>query len=258
MSRNQALEITNPTVFRSFVNEGEEVIPENRIIKMTGTSYLGGDLATSAADRLWGISTEPVSPGISSSIQVAQVAVVETGGAFARGDKLTSDAQGRAVEAGEEDSVIGIAAQPSTGAGEFVGVELAYKLSSVGNVQMLEVTVGHADLTAAATSQTVNIGDALPEDARILSVESDITELFAGGTISDGTVSLGVSGSLTAIINARGNFTGDPTGPAVANGARPHGSYSEAQLQAQFQATGGNVAAYTAGSITFRILYTVQ
>lgn len=86
------------------------VIAPYRIVKGTATD---GVVIQSAAagDKHVGVSDEIGAPSGEDvlNIEVVGIAPVEYGGAVAFGDKLTSDAQGRAVVAGAASNVIGIA-----------------------------------------------------------------------------------------------------------------------------------------------------
>ncbi len=258
MSKNEVPAVSQPNYHRTLGNVGSADIEVGRIVARSG-AYPGCELATSPAQSLVGVSVEKMTvDGPVRSVQVDGVAPVLAGAAFLRGAHLTADSQGRAVEATDGDEVIGTAETASTGANEWVSVELGKANLGAGGPVMLEVTVGHAALDAAATTQTVNIGAALPTGARILQVESELTEAFAGPSVSAATASLGVASALTSLINARNVFTGQPLVNALGAGTRPGGTYSAAQLQAQFTTTGANVAALNAGSITFRVHYVVR
>lgn len=255
MTTNLAQEITQPNYFRPARNVGSAVIPVHRFCSMEAGEN-GVDLAGSPGDTLAGVSVEPIAVGMTRSVQVDGRAILETGGSFARGAALTTDATGRAVAAVGTQTVFGEATQPSTGAGEFVGVEIGKRATSAGNVLVQEVTITHADLTAAAATESVNLGAALPTNARVLGVESHLTTAFTGGTVSAIVCEAGHAGDTDSLITARNIFTGAAQ-TLPGNGVRPLGTYSGTQLTALFTATGGQVVALTAGSITFRIFYAV-
>lgn len=260
MTTNASSTISQPNYHRDAKNVGASDIPKNRILKVSGSASDGVDLATSAGDVFFGVSTEALTVGgPTRSAQVAGRYPVATGGAFSRGADLTSDDEGRVIEASAGDSIIGRAVEASTGAGLTVSVELREGLAGSGNIVMLEVTITHAELTAAATSEAIDIGAALPTGAFVHSMETDVTTLFSGGTVSAIVLDVGIEGGdVDAMVDGRDVFTGAATGPAIGNGVRPHGSFGGAQLSALFVATGDDVADLTAGSVTIRVAYSVH
>lgn len=124
MSENLAPPIANPNYHRAYENVGGAEIPENRIVKSSG-AYPGCDLATDkAADTLLGVTVEAMGVGTMKSIQKDGRLRVEAGAAIARDDKITTDAQGRAITVAlADDVVLGRAENAVSGAGEFVMVE---------------------------------------------------------------------------------------------------------------------------------------
>lgn len=257
MTANLAPAVTNPNYFRPAENTAGTAIPKYRIVAISG-AWPGCALATSAGATFAGVTVEEHGPagtgGARRSVQTGGRSQIETGGAFARGVKLTSDSVGRAIQASPGDSVIGRAENASSGAGLFVMCEMELRSDAVGSLLMLEQTITHEDLDAAATSQTLNLGGALPEGARVVGVETQVNTAFTGGSVSAAVLNVGVSGALTALVSARDIFTGAAAALA-GTGARNVGSFSEAQLQAQVTATGGNVSTLTAGSVTIRVFY---
>jgi hypothetical protein len=121
------------------------------------------------------------------------------------------------------------------------------------------VTVGHADLTDADGSQAINIGTALPNNARIVGVDMRALTAFSGGTASAVTVDVGTSGDVDALIDGADVFAaavdgGPATMPA---GIRPNKMFaSGGQLIATFAAD-DDVADLSAGSVIIDVLYTV-
>lgn len=122
-------------------------------------------------------------------------------------------------------------------------------------VLRMSVQVEHSDLTAAATSETINIGDALPANAFIVGRWVEVTTAMSGGSASSVTVDVGTSANTDSIIDGADVFTGAVSGSGTA-GVSPVGFYSAAQLQATFTSD-VNVAALTAGDITIHIAYAV-
>lgn len=122
------------------------------------------------------------------------------------------------------------------------------------------VTVGHADLTDADTSQDINIGAALPANARIVGVDLHTFTAFSGGTVSALALDIGSSGDVDALVDGADLFAaavdgGPSTRPT---GIRPNKLYATAtQLSARFVSTGDNLVNLTAGAVTIDVLYVV-
>lgn len=253
---NAAPPITTPTYFRPYQLVSGTDVEQGYVLKIAG-DFLGAALATSPGDLFLGVAVEKMTVGgPARSVQVAGRAAVRSGGAFARGARLTVDAQGRVVQATSGQSIIGWAEQESTGANEWVAVELALQATSVGNVLVHTFAIAAADLTAEATSETIDVVE-LPENARLLFVESDLVEEFAGGDAASATLAVGVAGALTQIINERNVFTGATKGLALADGARAAGTYGGEKIQARVTITGDDVADLETGEVIVRLVYAV-
>ena len=79
--------------------KAETAIPKRRIVKF-GASDIGVVLGTAATDLSIGVSSEIDSAiGESCDVLMSRIGEVEYGGVITRGQKLTSDATGRAVAA---------------------------------------------------------------------------------------------------------------------------------------------------------------
>lgn len=126
------------------------------------------------------------------------------------------------------------------------------------------VTVTHADLTetAANTSQAINIGTALPDNARIVGVDIRALTAFSGGGVSALTVDIGSSGDIDALIDGADLFAAAVDGgPAtMPSGIRPNKTFaSSTQLIATFLTDSGHdLEDLTAGSVTIDVLYIVK
>ena len=122
------------------------------------------------------------------------------------------------------------------------------------------VTSTHSSLVAAAATETVNIGTALPANSRIVGVDFHTYTAFSGGTISDFTVDVGTSGDVDALIDGADLFAAAVDGgPAtIPQGIRPNKFLSAGgQLIATFRCGSDDVADATAGAITIDVLYVV-
>jgi hypothetical protein len=128
-------------------------------------------------------------------------------------------------------------------------------------VQKRTVTVGHADLTDADGSQTVNIGAVLPANSRIIGVDIRALTAFSGGTNSAIAVDIGTSGDVDALVDGADLFAAAVDGgPAtMPKGVRPNKTFATAgaQLTATFLATGDTLLALTAGAVTIDVLFAV-
>jgi hypothetical protein len=138
----------------------------------------------------------------------------------------------------------------------------AAALAAAGiSVQKRTVTVGHADLTDADTSQDINIGAVLPANARIIGVDMRALTAFAGGTVSALAVDIGTSGDVDALIDGADLFTAAVDGgPATMPlGIRHNKTFATAgaQLSARFVSTGDNLVNLTAGSVIIDVLFAV-
>jgi hypothetical protein len=120
-------------------------------------------------------------------------------------------------------------------------------------------------MVVAATTATINVAaagppataPALPANSRILAREIRVATAFTGGAISAMTLSLGITGLTTQIVNAQSVFTavGNVAGTS---GTDPQPFYStSSQLLATVTSTGANLNALTAGALVVDTLYTV-
>ncbi len=122
------------------------------------------------------------------------------------------------------------------------------------------LTVGHADLTAAALTQAINVGAVLPVGTRWLAFAVRVPTPFAGGTVATLTCQIGWSGSVAAVMTAAGILTGTPdigTGWSVVNSGTPalaSDATAGKQLIATFTSTVDNLVNLTAGSIEIKVL----
>jgi len=131
------------------------------------------------------------------------------------------------------------------------------ELAEKKGLDYIEAVFGHADFTAAATSESLDI-PGLPADCVVLAAEMDVTELFDdGGTMSAIVAQIGVSGDEDAYVDdvdvhdatgstgRQNNNTGTDY-PYVNDGATP---------KFTIVATGANVSTLSAGSATARVFY---
>lgn len=122
-------------------------------------------------------------------------------------------------------------------------------------VRVLSTTIGHADLTASATSQAINLGDALPSGAYVIGHTMILTTAFSGGNATAVAVDIGGTDA-DAIVDGADVFTGAAAAKAGTAGINPTGKFGGQQLTATF-VSDVNVVALTAGSLTIDILFVV-
>lgn len=127
-------------------------------------------------------------------------------------------------------------------------------------VRVVRTTFVEGDLTDADTSQTLNLGDALPAGSRIIGVDMNTLTPFTGGALSAFTVDIGSSADADAIIDGADvhNAAVDGGPVAMPQGIRPNKYFAAStQLTAKFDSVGANVADATAGAVTIDVYYTV-
>lgn len=121
----------------------------------------------------------------------------------------------------------------------------------------IEKTFAHGDLTAAATSESLDLGS-LPPGAVPDGVEVELATPFTGGTVSACVVAVGTTADPDAILASANVFAAAADGQASAQtqGAAPRKRFaSGAALKALFTATGDNVVNLSAGACTIRVYY---
>lgn len=114
----------NPVLAKNFVCKEPAGIPRNRIVKF-GAADGEVLLAVAPADLAIGI-TQETTPTLGERVDVtlAGSELVEAGAAIPRGSRITADATGRAAVAAAGNTVIGIALESATAAGERIRVLL--------------------------------------------------------------------------------------------------------------------------------------
>lgn len=131
---------------------------------------------------------------------------------------------------------------------------------ATGVQQFKEVTITHAQLTAGAMAEDINLSSVLPPNAQVLGIDLYDFTPFSGGGAAAVAVTVGSSGDKDAIIGAADLFAAAVDGgPAsMSLGIRPFKLFpAAAQLLARFIAD-VNVADLSAGSVTFGITFVVQ
>jgi hypothetical protein len=124
-------------------------------------------------------------------------------------------------------------------------------------VKKLTVNVTDADLTAAATTQTLPIG-ALPAGAQILGYRIGLTTPFTGGTASAVTVDIGDAGDVDAIADGCDVFAAavDGEASALTDGIAPNKLFAASTtLNMVVNSTGDDVDNLTAGDMDVEVIY---
>lgn len=95
--------------------------------------FIGYDGAQigSAGAAAYGVSLFNADDGEALSVVVMGTAIVETGGAVSKGDKLTADANGKAIVATAGNVVNAIALEDASGAGQEIEVLLVPAITTV-------------------------------------------------------------------------------------------------------------------------------
>jgi hypothetical protein len=131
-------------------------------------------------------------------------------------------------------------------------INKAYK----GRIREATKQITHADLTAAATTQTIDFDAALPADAFVIGVYAEVTTAMSGGAVSACTADLGVkSGDTDGFMDAVDIFTGAAEKASVPRGVAVPGHHGGTTPSIVVDSTGANVSVLTAGDVTFHVLF---
>ena len=116
-----------------------------------------------------------------------------------------------------------------------------------------EVTITHADLTAGATTQAINLWT-LPAGAKVIGSYVKHSEAFAGGSISAMTVSVGKStGGATFYTAAFDVYQAVAATTFQDTDQRESPTTAADVVTANFTSTSDNVVNATAGSVLIRL-----
>ncbi len=175
------------------------------------------------------------------------------------------------VEAALAEIIADYAATTASNGASKIGIQDAGGHTSVTTVEAAiqelyakvgkrSLTVTEADLTDADGSQTVNLGDALPANARILGVHMHTLTPFSGGAVGDFTCDVGSANDPDALVDGADLFSAAVDGcPAtITAGVHPNKLFADStQLTATFICGSDDVADATAGAVTIDVLYAV-
>lgn len=121
-------------------------------------------------------------------------------------------------------------------------------------VQVASRTIGHADLTAMAMTQTIAFAAALPASAVHMGSYTNITEAFSDGMGSATTFDFGYSGTADAFIDG-GDADGSPGRVGTPLGAVHGGAFVGGQTPAVKFDSDVNVDTFTTGAGTWYEFY---
>ena len=132
-------------------------------------------------------------------------------------------------------------------------------IGSGSSPQVIEMTVTHADLVAAAVSQSFNFGSPIPLGAVVLGVSADLGARFLGGGATTAVFQIGTAVDPDSIVSSCDVFNApvDGQASALSYGIAPNRFFAAAtQLLLTF-VSDVNVVDLTAGSITARLTYCI-
>ena len=110
-------------------------------------------------------------------------------------------------------------------------------------MQRMKLQITTADLTAAATTDTVDFASTLPDGSLLMGISYDLIEVFAGGSVTACVVDLGDGTNADRFIDNVDIFTGATTGFAfetadtVGDGADTGGLPLQLTAATTFRAT---------------------
>jgi hypothetical protein len=169
----------------------------------------------------------------------------------------SSNASGTLAPIGRVTEVV-LAADPRVIMGEVSGVWVDVGDASIKRTPISIVkTITHADLTAAATTESESLGGVLPTGAKLRSVSMTLNTDFSGGGVGSATMQLGIVGGDTdAVRTAEDVFTTAANIPIT--GTAGVLGYAGADLGGQqlgaLFTVDTTTAALTAGSVTITIV----
>lgn len=118
--------------------------------------------------------------------------------------------------------------------------------------------IQHSDLVAAATTESVAIGVALPANAALIGYSVDCPTLFSGGSVSACTLKIGTNGDDDAVMAATSVFTGATGFPKAATPGvlgYPGAPLGGQIIYAKFTTTADNTVNLSAGDCRVRLYF---
>jgi hypothetical protein len=143
------------------------------------------------------------------------------------------------------------------GAGRFVNLAVSSG-SGQGQVQHVVIDIPLATIQAKTSGAAFNIGAALPANARLIRVETDVIVALTGtGPMSAAHSTIQNTGEAAGALQASTDvFTG--TGFFALIGSNPYPSRGTQQLQMTITTIGGTLAAALTGHLAVGLYYTVD
>ena len=116
------------------------------------------------------------------------------------------------------------------GIGDLIGAQLPTVAEKAAQVQLFTETIGHADLTAAATAENIALSG-FPANSIIVGACLELDTDFSGGSVSAITAEIGDAGDTNELAAAVDVFTGAGAGikdgePTAVTGFGFHAAYS--------------------------------
>ena len=132
-----------------------------------------------------------------------------------------------------------------------------------GAVRLISKAIGHADLTAAATSEAIAFDDDIPAKALVIGSWFDLETDFSGGSVSALVVDVGDGTDPDGYVDNEDVFTGAANGqrstpttaPALLNENGVDLDDAARTPEVLITSTGDNVANLTAGALTAYIAF---
>lgn len=122
-----------------------------------------------------------------------------------------------------------------------------------------KMVVGHASLTDADTSQTIDHAVAFPTGATLVGYRRETTTAFAGGAVSALVADIGFDGAGLGDVLEDGQSVMAAAGAVFGAGtnAKPNAyrNIGGQKIRAKFDSTDGNVADLTAGRALIEVFY---
>ena len=115
------------------------------------------------------------------------------------------------------------------------------------------------DLVAAATTESVAIGVALPANAALVGYSVDCPTLFSGGSVASCTVKIGTNGDDDAVMAATSCFTGASGFPKAGTPGvlgYPGAPLGGQVIYAKFTTGSDNTVNLSAGDLRVRLYFT--
>ncbi len=167
------------------------IVSANRFVSCNGTQAVAGE-------KCLGVASMPEQAGRTVPVTVQGTAIVQSGGVFAVGDPLMSDADGQAVKASSPAAIAAMAIEAATTAGQLVEVLLIPNADRPLPTPPSQKQIGAqiVDWASVATANPAGTTGTQTEFTRGASLGYSITVTGSGGRIRAGAAGapLGITG----------------------------------------------------------------